>query len=138
LTSPGGDRTVVYYAKNIKGGADTVTVTLTANSGWLELFISEYSGADPTNPIDAQVGASGSAGTVSSGNATTTTAGDIIYGFCPADWNCRAGSGFTARSTMNGNLIEDELVGTAGSYAATGTANNGWTMQMVAIKPRTN
>jgi hypothetical protein len=25
-------------------------------------------------------------------------------------------------------------VGAAGSYAATGSANNGWTMQMVAIK----
>jgi hypothetical protein len=138
LTSSGGNRSVVYYAKNIKGGADTVTVKLTANSAWIEVYISEYSGADPTNPIDAQAGATGGAGPVSSGNATTTMGGEIIYGFCLADWNCSAGSGFTARSTMNGNLIEDKLVGAAGTYAATGTANNGWTMQMVAIKPRTN
>jgi hypothetical protein len=76
LTSPGGARSVVFFAKNIKGGADTVTVNLTANSAYLEVYLSEYSGVDQTNPIDAQAGASGNAGAVSSGNATTTVAGD--------------------------------------------------------------
>ncbi len=135
LTSPGGARSRVYYAKNIKGGADRVTVNLSANSGWLELYLSEYTGVDQTNPIDAQAGASGNAGAVSSGNATTTVAGDVIYGYCVADWACTAGSGFTTRSNLNANLIEDELAGNPGTYAATGSANNGWTMQMVALKP---
>ena len=31
LTTPGGALSRVYYAKNIKGGADTVTVTLSAS-----------------------------------------------------------------------------------------------------------
>ncbi len=135
LSSPGGALSRVYYAKNIKGGADTVTVTLSANSSFLELYLSEYSGVDPTNPIDAQVGASGSAGAVSSGTAVTSVAGDIIYGYCLGDAACTVGSGFTARSTLNGNLLEDKVAGSAGSYAATGSANNGWTMQMVALKP---
>ena len=135
LSSPGGWLSRVYYAKNIIGGADTVTVTLSGNSSYLELFLTEYSGIDPTNPIDAQAGAAGSAGPVSSGNATTTAAGDMIYGYCAADWACTAGSGFTARATFNDDLIEDTLAGNAGSYAATGSANNGWTMQMVALKP---
>jgi len=135
LSSPGGALSRVYYAKNIKGGADTVTVVLSASSSYLELYLSEYSGISATSPIDAQAGASGSAGAVSSGSATTTAAGDIIYGYCVADWTCTAGSGFTARSTLDANLIEDERAGSAGSYAATGTANNGWTMQMVALKP---
>ena len=85
LSSPGGALSQVYYAKNIKGGADTVTVTLSANSSYIELYLTEYSGIDATNPIDAQAGASGSAGAVSSGNATTTAAGDIIYGYCVGD-----------------------------------------------------
>jgi hypothetical protein len=135
LTSPGGDSSRVYYAKNIKGGADTVTVTLSRTSVWLEIYLIEYSGTDPNNPIDAQAGASGGAGAVSSGNATTTVAGDVIYGYCAADAACTVGSGFTARSTLNGNLLEDMVAGSAGSYAATGTANSGWTMQMVALKP---
>ncbi len=135
LSSPGGALSRVYYAKNIKGGADTVTVTLTANSSWIELYLTEYTGIDPTNPIDAQAGASGSTSAVSSGNATTKVAGDMIFGYCVGDWNCTAGTGFSARSTLNGNLIEDKVAGAAGSYAATGTANKGWTMQMVALKP---
>ena len=135
LTTPGGARSRVYYAKNVKGGADTVTVTLSGTSGWIELYLSEYTGADQTNPIDAQSGATGTAGAVSSGNGTTTVNGDAIYGYCVADWACTAGSGFTQRSNFNNNLIEDEKAGNAGSYAATGVANNGWSMQMVAIKP---
>jgi hypothetical protein len=135
LTSPGAAHSQVYYAKNIKGGADTVTVNLSANSPWIEIYLTEYSGADQTNPIDGQAGAYGSAGAVSSGTATTTVAGDIIYAYCLADWSCNAGSGFTARSTLDDNLIEDETVGSPGAYAANGTANQGWTMQMVALKP---
>src|SRR3984885_10156297 len=135
LTSPGGSRSRVYYAMSIKGGADTVTVKLSGTSAWLELYLTEYTGVNQTNPIDAQAGASGTAGAVSSGNATTTAAGDAIYAFCMGDWNCTAGSGFAAHSNFNDNLIEDKLAGNAGSYAATGTANNGWTIQMVALKP---
>ncbi len=135
LSTPGGALSQVYYAQNIKGGADTVTVTLTATSSYLEVYLSEYAGINPTNPIDAQAGASGTAGAVSSGNATTTAAGDIIYGFCVGDWACTPGSGFAARSTLDNNVIESEVASTAGSYAATGSATNGWTMQMVALKP---
>jgi hypothetical protein len=135
LSTPGGALSRVYYARNIKGGADTVTVTLSASSSYLELYLNEYSGINTTNPIDAELGASGSAGAVSSGNVTTTAAGDIIYGYCVGDWACTVGSGFTARSTLNDNLIEDETAGTAGSHAATGSATNGWTMQMVALGP---
>jgi len=138
LTSPGGSRSRVYYAQNIKGGADTVTVNLSANSGYIELYLTEYTGVDQTNPIDGQAGASGSAGAVSSGNVTTSVAGDVIYGYCDSDGACTVGAGFAARSTFNSNLIEDELAGNAGTYAATASATRGWTMQMVALKPRTN
>ena len=55
LNSPAGViRSRVFYAKNIQGGGDTVTVTLSANSSWIELYLTEYSGIDLTNPIDAQ------------------------------------------------------------------------------------
>ncbi len=135
LTSPGGSRSRVYFAKNIKGGADTVTVNLSANSAWFELYVSEYSGVDPVNPIDGQAGSSGSGTSVSSGNATTTTAGDVIYGYCVADWACTVGSGFTARSTFNNNLIEDKTATSPGSYAATGSATKGWSMQLIALRP---
>jgi chitodextrinase len=135
LISPAGYHSRVYYAKNIKGGADTVTITLPANSSFMESYITEYAGVDPTNPIDTQSGNSGSPGSVTSKSAVTAAAGDIIYGWCMADSGCSAGSGFSARSTFNHNLVEDMVGGAAGSYAATATANNGWTMQMVAFRP---
>jgi hypothetical protein len=134
LTSPGGSRSRVYYAKNIKGGPDTVTINLSASSPWIELYLTEYSGVDKTNPIDAQAGSSGNAGAVSSGIATTTVAGDVIYGYCVGDSACTAGSGFAARSTFNNNLTEDTTASNAGAHAATGSATKGWTMQMVALK----
>jgi len=135
LTSSGGTRSAVYYAKNIKGGAETVTAALSANSGYILGYLTEYSGVDQTHPIDAQVGTSGGTGTVSSGNAATTFAGDVIYGFCAADDMCTAGSGFAARSVFEGNIVEDQTAGTPGNYSATGSANSSWTMQMVALKP---
>ncbi|HTX35795.1 MAG TPA: putative Ig domain-containing protein, partial [Bryobacteraceae bacterium] len=135
LTSPGGARSRVYYATDIKGGSDTVTIKLSGRSTVLEVYLNEYSGVNTTSPIDVQAGSSGSAGSVSSGSATTTAAGDLIYGFCIGDSACTVGSSFTARSTFHSNLTEDKLAATAGSYAATGTANSGWTMQMVALRP---
>jgi hypothetical protein len=135
LNSPGGIGSRVYYAPNIKGGADTVTITLSANSNILEIYLTEYGGLNLSNPIDGQAGSSGNAGTVSSGNITTTVAGDLIYAYCLGDSSCTVGSGFVARSTLNNNLTEDEIAGNPGTYAANGTANAGWTMQAVALKP---
>ena len=135
LTSPGGSNSRLYYTNTAAGGADTITINFSAKSNWIEIYLSEYSGVNQTTPIDVQAGASGSSGSVSSGTATTTTAGDLIYGYCAADSTCTLGSGFTARSTLNSNLLEDMTAGSAGSYAATGTANGGWTMHMVALKP---
>jgi hypothetical protein len=135
LTSPGGSGSRVYYAPDIKGGADTVTIQLTSSSAWIEAYLTEYAGVSTASPIDAQAGAAGSASKVSSGTAATSTAGDLIYGYCVGDWACTAGSGFAARSTFNGNLIEDMTAPSAGSYAATASATSGWTMQMVALKP---
>jgi uncharacterized protein (TIGR03437 family) len=135
LASPGGTYSRVYYANNVQGGSDTVTIQFSANSSFLDVYLTEYSGVDPTNPIDAQAGTSGASGEASSGTATTTATGDVIYVYCVGDWACTAGSGFTARSTLDENLIEDMPVGNPGPYAAAAIATNGWTMQMVALKP---
>jgi hypothetical protein len=135
LASPGGAQSRVYYAQNIKGGADTVTVNLSASSGFIEVYLTEYYGINPTSPIDAQAGAAGNAGLASSGNGTTTLAGDVIYGYCVGDIACAAGANFAPRSTFDSNLTEDMTAGNPGVYAATGSASSGWTMQMVALKP---
>jgi len=135
LSAPRGAIRSVYCAKNIKGGADKVTITLSATSSHLEVHLREYSGINPTNPIDAEAGASGAAGAVSSGAATTAVAGGIIDGLCVADWACTAGSDFAARSTLNSNRVEDMTAGSPGQHAATVTAHFGRVMQMAGLQP---
>ena len=41
----------LYYAKNIQGGADTATVTL-SGSKYMEVHLYDYSGLDPLSPLD--------------------------------------------------------------------------------------
>jgi hypothetical protein len=134
-TTPGGFTIQVWYAQNIVGGADSVTVTYTTAPAELELYPTEYSGLSTTSPLDAQAGAIGTAGAASSGNMTTTVANDLIYGYCVGDGNCTVGSGFTARSVFNNNVAEDKIGATTGAYAATATGTSGWAIQGAAFKP---
>jgi glucuronoarabinoxylan endo-1,4-beta-xylanase len=135
LVSPGGTHSVVYFAGNVQGGDDQVTVTLTADSAFIDEYVVEYAGVDVINPVDAVAGASGPAGTVTSGGSMTTSAGDIIYGFCIGDSTCAPGPGFVGRLALNNNLVEEGTAGDAGLYEATAFANDGWTMTMVALRP---
>jgi hypothetical protein len=137
LATPGGDTSQVWYAKNIMGGADTITITFRGTASYAEVWPGEYAGLNKTSPIDVQAGAYGSAGPASSGNATTTVANDLIWGLCIPDVTCPApGSSFIARSTAGSSIVEDKVGVTPGSYSATATVTgSGWSMQMVAFKP---
>jgi chitodextrinase len=138
LSSPTNKQSgALFYAKNIKGGPDTVTVRLDAvpESPGLGIYIFEYKGIDTFSPLDGNAQATGTSHTVSSGNLTTTVPGDLLFGFCVSDNKCRKGEGFTARSTGEGNLGEDKILNAAGTTSATARANEPWTMQAAAFKP---
>ena len=65
----------VFVAKNIAGGANTVTATFaTAINAFAVIYIHEYSGLDKANPVDVTKSATGSAEAMSSGAVTTTNA----------------------------------------------------------------
>ena len=73
----------IYYAKNIAAaaaGANAVTVTFTTAARYPDIRIGEYSGLDPTNPLDVSVGAQGNSSTSSSGTVSTTNANDLLVG----------------------------------------------------------
>ena len=128
----------VFYAINAKGGADTVTATFaTAIQSFGILYIHEYSGVDPNSPIDVTAAATSSSSTLNSGAAITTSANDLIFGAGVSDNNVTAaGSGFTLRDRSYGNITEDSIAATPGSYSATATHNGKvWAMQMVAFRP---
>ena len=73
---------------------------------------------------------------MSSGAVTTTQANDLLFGAgASANTITKAGTGFTARLEDFGNLTEDRVATTAGSYSATATQNgSAWVMQLVAFR----
>jgi hypothetical protein len=142
LTRGGGSLSqAIYYAKNIKAwpAGNTVTVTFSAATPYVDLRITEYSGLDPTNPVDVTSSDSGSTNSASSGPVTTTAANTLLFGAgMTGDFYGNATNGFTTRviTQPNGDIVADRIVNAVGSYAATApvTGSNGWLMQLVAFK----
>jgi len=129
----------IYYAKNIAAaaaGTNTVTVMFSGAAMLPDIQTLEYGGLNLSSPLDVKAGATGSASTANSGSATTTTAKELIFG---AGTTCGifkgAGSGFTNREiTSYGDIAEDKIVSSKGSYKATAPVNCGWVMQMATFK----
>jgi hypothetical protein len=73
--------------------------------------------------LDAWVGASGTGVTQNSGALTTTYANDLLVATNgSANSTTAPGAGYTLRMTTNeAEILEDEVVTTAGSYSASAT-----------------
>jgi hypothetical protein len=130
----------IYYAKNIKAGANTVTVTFNQPAAFVDVRILEYAGLSTTAPLDVTAAATGNSTAPNSGSATTTSANELIFG-ANTVWtvNTAAGPSFTTRiiTTPDADLAEDRVVTTTGSYNASSTLSTAgpWVMQMVTFKP---
>ncbi len=133
-------RTELWWAIARGGGSpSTLIVELTAaSSAFEQLDVDEYTGTDPSQPIDQTAFASGLSGTtVDSGPQTISTAPEIIFGHGEGmSLTVSAGLGFTVRDTSNQNIEEDQIVSTIGSYAATfGLSKSGeWIAIMVTLR----
>ncbi len=127
----------IYVAKNIVGATNTVTVLFSSGAFAPDIRVLEYAGADVSNPVDVIAAATGSGGTSSSGAATTTNANDLIFGAnIVTGLTSGPGTGFTSRilTSPDGDIAEDRVVTSVGSYSATAGATGKWIMQMVAIR----
>jgi len=141
LTTGTNLRQAIYYAKNILGGSNTVTVNLNQAAAFVDVRALEYSGLSTTAPLDVTAAASGSGSTASAGPVTTTSANELVFAAAMTGGVMNsAGSGFTARiKTADGDIGEDMMVAATGSYTATApvTPYNGsstWLMQMATFK----
>ena len=92
-----GAYSAIYYAKNVIGGAVTVTVNTVKSGGQISMTVAEFSGIDTVLPLDATAGSTGSGTTPSSGNMTPTLAGNLLIGSGTHNGNAvtGAGAGFT-------------------------------------------
>jgi hypothetical protein len=141
LTTGTNLRQVIYYAQNIAGGSNSVTVTFNQAVPFADVRVLEYRGLSTTAAFDAALGNSGSGATASAGPLTTASANELVFAAAMTGGVINsAGSGFTARiKTPDGDIGEDELAAATGSYTATApvTPYNGtstWVMQVAAFK----
>jgi hypothetical protein len=124
-----GHQVHIFYAKNIKVGANTVTATFSAtnNHPWLAIY--EYSGLSTANPLDRTAHAQGSSASPNSGaSAITTNAHELVFaaaGF-PNSYagTATAGGGYTLQQQDTGTsraATETSIVTSTGAYAGTFT-----------------
>ena len=137
-TSGTGLRQSIYYAKNIAGGSNTVTVTFNQAGTFVDVRALEYSGLDTANPLDQAAGAAGTGTLANSGAQTTTSANELIFGAGMIRTHFTgAGSGFISRIITNpdADIAEDQTVSSTGTYNATAPATSAnWVMQMATFR----
>jgi IPT/TIG domain len=144
VVQSGAASQAIYYAKNITAaaaGANIVTVTFATAARHPDIRIAEYSGVDTVNPLDTSAGAQGNTATSDSGPATTTNANDLLIGANTVQSATTAvGTGFTSRGiTADGDILEDQVVSSTGSYDATAVLDKVqlWIMQIAAFRAAT-
>jgi subtilisin family serine protease len=141
-----GSQTHIFYATNIKGGANTVTATFssTNNHPWLAIY--EFSGLNATAPLDRVAASQGSSSTPSSGaTANTSSAAELVFAGLglPASSSVTVtgGSGFTllqqdTAANTSRAAEEDRIVNVIGQYSGTfalsGAAN--WSVVLATFK----
>jgi hypothetical protein len=136
-TKAGGLQQVIYYARNVVGGSNRVTVTFNQAASYPDVRILEYSGVDTASPLDVTATGTGTGTTANSGFATTTSPTELIFATgTTSSVFSGPGSGFTNREIdAYGNIAEDKSVSGAGTYNATATTNYGnWIIQLAAFK----
>jgi|ERR1035437_9803239 hypothetical protein len=122
--------THLFYAKNITGCANTVTLNYSSAPSSSRWEIYEYHGLDTASPLDQSIGAQGTGNTSSSGNVTTTSANELAFavtGYASLS-NPSAGGSFVylddlitgsiAGATESKILTSPQTI--AGSFATTG------------------
>jgi uncharacterized membrane protein len=145
-TSVGGTLSQsIYYCPNIlsaAGGSNIVTVKFTQAAIYPDIRILEYSGLDPNVPVDVIAGSTGNSSNSNSGSVTTTNPVDLLFGAnIVLTSTIGPGSGFNSRmiTSPDGDIAEDQVVMTTGSYSASAPLSSGvWVMQMVAFRANTN
>ena len=132
----------IYYAENIKGGANTVRVI--PNAGvYLRIVILEYSGIATANSLDVTAAALGDSASANSGNATTRAAGDLLLGavITGNGHSITASAGYTFEEYVPAPpstklSTEDQIqaaAGTTSAGASLGAVDN-WLIGFAAFK----
>jgi len=139
---PSGNTLGIFYAENIAGGANTVTVSDTI-SGTLRVAIFEYSGVATANSLDVISAAQGNGLSPNSGGATTTASGDLLLGAVSTanSASAIAGNGFAAVESVPAApstklFAEQQIQSSAGNISGSASlgAADGWGAVLAAFR----
>jgi hypothetical protein len=137
------DTIAIFYAENIAGGANTVTVSDNIVGGTMRFAILEYSGVALTNSLDAATAGEGTGSAPSSGNTTTAWGGDLLLAtIATADPETySAGTGYKIEDAVpalpNAKMTsEDQIQSVAGNVSAAATlgTSDPWGAALAAFK----
>lgn len=119
----------IWYVPSAKGGSpNTFQIVPASGSSALEIHVSEWTGMGGWLPDKTAVANASTGGSAfSSGSATTSANGELIFGYTFPLGNSSPGVGFTQISLVNGDIDEYLIQPTAGSTAATFTSTNNGT-----------
>jgi len=122
-----------YLATSVKGGYTTVTCAATSAPQYNEIYVTELKGVDPVHPLDAQVSVSGPR-SPATGSLATSHANELVWAYVQSGQASNA-SGWTALSTLDGNLIADRPQAAAGTVSARFAVTMDWTLILAALNP---
>jgi len=112
--APGVGVIQMWYAKNIQGNANNVVrCNFPSSDAWLTISVLQYSGADPSSPLDSQASASGSSAATSGVAPAVTSSrigGLVVVGATVGalGMTFSPGSGFTLRDSNIATFSGDE------------------------------
>jgi IPT/TIG domain len=143
VDTPNGDTLGIFYAEDIAGGPNSVTVSDSISGNTLRFAILEYSGVAPFQSMDGVAAAQGTGSAANSGSVNTTAPGDLLFGSVLSGNGATftAGSGYALRDAVpaapNSKLMtEDRVQASAGAASASATlsASNNWGAGLAAFK----
>ena len=143
--APNGDTLGIFYAEDIAGGANQVTVSDTI-SGTVRIAVLEYSGVASANSLDVTAVTQGSSSAPNSGSITTSANGDLLLGavLTGNGENFTSGPGYLIEERVPAEPgtklnVEDQVQSASGTVSAgvsLGAADS-WGAAIVAFKSAT-
>jgi hypothetical protein len=123
VDTPNGNTLGIFYAENIAGGANTITVSV-KRSGTMRITIAEYSGVASANSLDVIAMDQGNSVSPNSGNVTMSS-GDLLLGTISTanSASFTTGSGFSTVESVPAKpgtklFTEQQIKSTAGTESA--------------------
>lgn len=128
----------IYYLPNVPAAAsNTITVTFSPAGSGPDVRVLEYSGLDPTDPLDQTSSSAASGALVTSGTMTTRFERELLFSASISNGNYTTASAkHTLRLvTTDGNLAQDLIVDKIGAYAGEAVLDppDDWVMQLVTF-----